>query len=101
MPHVDAVVFDLFETLVTEYDPHWKPGPSIASRLGVSDEVFRRVWRSRYAERMTSVVDFRDVLRNVHAAGKSEAGATDPTSQWSRLSRPCTPSDWLPRPRRS
>ena len=77
MAHVDAVVFDLFETLVTEYDPHWKPGPSVASRLGVSDESFTRVWRSRYAERMTSVVDFRDVLRDVRAAGKPEAEATD------------------------
>lgn len=71
MPDVDAIVFDLFETLVTEYDPQWKPGPSIASRLGVSDEDFTRVWQSRHAERMTSAVDFREVLRDIWSAGST------------------------------
>ncbi|NYE69075.1 HAD family hydrolase [Microlunatus parietis] len=69
------MVFDLFETLVTEFDPEWKPGPSPASRLGVSDEVFDHVWQSRHSERMTRVVDFRDVLREICATAAREADA--------------------------
>jgi len=63
MPHPEAVVFDLFETLVTEFDPDWRPGPSPGDRLGLPDRIWTSVWRSRHAERMTSVVDFRGVLR--------------------------------------
>lgn len=72
MAYIHAVVFDLFETLVTEFDPEWKPGPSPASRLGVPDEVFARIWRSRHVERMTSVVDFRGVLRDICVAAALE-----------------------------
>lgn len=60
-----AVVFDLYETLITEFDPLWKPGPTPAERLGVHREVFDRVWRARAGMRMTRIVDFRDILRAV------------------------------------
>jgi putative hydrolase of the HAD superfamily len=63
MPHSRAVVFDLFETLVTEFDPHWRPVASPASQLGVPDVIFNDVWRSRKADRMTATVDFREILR--------------------------------------
>lgn len=68
MVSVDAVVFDLFETLVTEFDPQWCPRPSTGDRLGVPNDVFNDVWRSRHADRMTSDVDFRDVLREACSA---------------------------------
>ncbi len=60
-----AVVFDLFETLVTEFDPDWRwhPAGTPAGRLGVPREVFDQVWRSRAVERMTRPTDYRAVLR--------------------------------------
>ena len=38
---IKAVIFDLFETLVTEFDPEFTPpNPSIADRLGIPEGVF-------------------------------------------------------------
>lgn len=62
---LQAVVFDLYETLITEFDPDWHPKKAPAERLGVPGEVFDRVWRSRKAARMTQAVDYRDVVREV------------------------------------
>jgi HAD superfamily hydrolase (TIGR01509 family) len=40
-----AVLFDLYETLVTHYDPNWVPPVrSIAERLGVEGAVYREHW---------------------------------------------------------
>jgi FMN phosphatase YigB (HAD superfamily) len=58
-----AVVFDLYETLVTEFAPGWREGPTPAERLRVPLDDFDRVWRRRKRDRMTRVVDYRDVLR--------------------------------------
>ncbi|MGW5360915.1 hypothetical protein [Actinopolymorpha pittospori] len=67
---MQAVVFDLYETLITEFDPDWRPEKTPAERLGVQGEVFDRVWRSRKAALMTQAVDYRDVVREVcQAAG--------------------------------
>ena len=67
---LQAVVFDLYETLIIEFDPDWHPKKTPAERLGVQGEVFARVWRSRKAARMTQAVDYRDVVREVcQAAG--------------------------------
>ncbi len=31
-----AVLFDLYETLITEFDPNWRPGaPIVAEQLGL------------------------------------------------------------------
>lgn len=40
-----AVAFDLFETLVTEFDPQWRPAPTAAEELGVPADRFNDVWR--------------------------------------------------------
>ncbi|GAA5039430.1 HAD family hydrolase [Actinopolymorpha pittospori] len=67
---LQAAFFDLYETLITEFDPDWRPEQTPAERLGVQGEVFDRVWRSRKAARMTQAVDYRDVVREVcQAAG--------------------------------
>ncbi|WP_152365436.1 HAD family hydrolase [Microlunatus speluncae] len=68
MARCEAVLFDLFETLVTEFDPDWRPPASPAERLGLPAEAFARVWRARHAARMTRELDFRDVLRESCAA---------------------------------
>ena len=46
-----AIIFDLYETLITEFDPHWKPPRlSLADRLGISREDFEKHW-SRLADK--------------------------------------------------
>jgi len=76
MRRFDAVVFDLFETLVTEFDPGWRPGPTTADRLGVPNEVFDDVWGARHSDRMTSAVDFREVLQEACSAAGHRVDAT-------------------------
>ena len=40
-----AVIFDLYETLITQFDPNWEPPKmSEAERLGIEEESFRRHW---------------------------------------------------------
>jgi HAD superfamily hydrolase (TIGR01509 family) len=42
---VKAVLFDLYETLVTHFDPNWAPPPrSIAERLGLEETVYGEHW---------------------------------------------------------
>lgn len=63
-----AVFFDLYETLITEFDPHWQPGasPSVAEQIGMDDEVFTSAWRSLRHERETGVLpDFPSALREI------------------------------------
>ena len=44
MPHIQAIFFDLYETLVTEFDPDWVPRNSVPARLGIPDSAFRKEW---------------------------------------------------------
>ena len=44
---VTAVIFDRYETLITQFDPNWEPPKvSVAERMGIEEEVFRRNWTS-------------------------------------------------------
>ncbi len=53
-----AVIFDLYETLITEFDPDWQPPRlSIADRLGISNSDFQR---------------FAGPLRDAWSAGRIE-----------------------------
>jgi hypothetical protein len=67
---IQAVVFDLYETLITEYESDWHRGATPAERLGVPPDVFDRAWRSYARARMTEALDYGDVLRAIcHLAG--------------------------------
>lgn len=55
---MEAVIFDLYETLVTEFDPNWKPAPTTAERLGIEESTFGEAWRSRQPKRL--VGGYRD-----------------------------------------
>lgn len=66
MDTMEAVFFDLFETLITEFDPNWKRRPSVPERLGVDPEVFRAEWRARRTKRHTGAFpDYPSVLREI------------------------------------
>ena len=63
---LEAIIFDLYETLVTHFDPHWKPRPSPAERLGIDQRVFDAAWRGSQRRRFTGdFPDFPSVLRHV------------------------------------
>jgi HAD superfamily hydrolase (TIGR01509 family) len=60
-----AVVFDLYETLVTEVHvvtAREASGRSPADRLGLDRDLFDSLWRARKHERMTQCVAYADVL---------------------------------------
>jgi putative hydrolase of the HAD superfamily len=67
---VKAVLFDLYETLVTSIDEDLVlPGPGVAERLAIPDVIFRQMWLESWEDRMTGRVDARDVFRRAAAAG--------------------------------
>jgi len=63
---IEAVFFDLYETLVTEFDPGWKKKTPLGERLGLGVERFREEWRARRRPRHTGAYrDYRAVLREI------------------------------------
>ena len=69
---IDAIIFDLYETLITEFSPDWKPEcPSVAQRLGMSEEAFASGWRRVNGARMRGVVDHPEALRRFAASPAS------------------------------
>lgn len=69
-----AVIFDLYETLITENHPEWHAeAPTPAERLGLSQEDFDREWFARYQARMTGKFRcYSDVLREICCACQIE-----------------------------
>lgn len=57
-----AVVFDLFETLVTELVPDFVAGPGTGEQLGLEEETFRAGWARMRERRMCGRIDFRRAL---------------------------------------
>jgi HAD superfamily hydrolase (TIGR01509 family) len=62
-----AILFDLYETLISEFDPAWTPQPSLAApRLGVEEAAFAAAWRQVSAQRMTGTLpDFPAALHAI------------------------------------
>lgn len=70
MARSEAIFFDLYETLITEFDPDWQPRPTLADRLGVRAQAFDAEWWARHDARMTGTdahLDYRNVLRMICA----------------------------------
>jgi putative hydrolase of the HAD superfamily len=61
-----AILFDLYETLVSEFDPSRTSQPSMATRLGVDATAFTALWRQLRARRMTGdIEDFPSAVRAI------------------------------------
>ena len=59
-----AVIFDLYETLISEYVPVWKPQQTVIERLGVEVDAFRSVWSRFQRARFTGEIpDYATALR--------------------------------------
>jgi putative hydrolase of the HAD superfamily len=70
---VKAVIFDLYETLITEFDPNWVRLPSVAERLGLDEISFAAEWKATWHNRMTGVLpDYPHALREICVRLKRE-----------------------------
>lgn len=67
-PVIEGVLFDLFETLVTESNASMRRASSLASELGVNGDGYRRHWRSRRPDIVLGRSTFRDTLAQITRA---------------------------------
>ncbi len=73
---INAVLFDLFETLVTEAEVQPPRASSLGRALGLDDEAFRREWKLRRPLVIKGQLSFRDALAEVGALLGKPVGAT-------------------------
>jgi putative hydrolase of the HAD superfamily len=64
---IAAVLFDLYETLVTERDATPRRASSLGERLGLDDAAFRMRWKARRPGVIRGHVSFADALVEVGA----------------------------------
>jgi len=64
---IRAVLFDLYETLVTEFDQPLRRASSLATHLGVDEAAYKREWKSRRAEIVLGRWTFHDALAQIAA----------------------------------
>ena len=62
---IHAVLFDLFETLVTESTASVRRASSLAQDLGVNQDAYRSLWRSRHLGVVLGRCSFRDTLTQI------------------------------------
>src|SRR3990172_7807732 len=62
---IQAVLFDLFETLVTESTASVRRASALARDLGLNDHAYRSHWRSRRSDIVLGRCSFRDVLAQI------------------------------------
>jgi HAD superfamily hydrolase (TIGR01509 family) len=62
---VQGVLFDLFETLVTESGASLRRASSLAANLGVKEDAYRQQWRSRRLDVVLGRCSFRDALAQI------------------------------------
>jgi putative hydrolase of the HAD superfamily len=70
-----AVIFDMFETLITHYNSPLYFGAQMAEDAGIPEDRFQALWRPTELERTIGKVTFEEVvemiLRENHAYGES------------------------------
>ncbi len=68
---IKAVIFDLYETLITEWVSRKYLSSQCARDLAVDPSLFREIWNSRHREMDTGRLSYRQVLTEIiTAAGK-------------------------------
>src|SRR2546426_5102589 len=81
---IRAVLFDLYETLVTEFNQPLRRASSLATQLGVDEAAYKREWKSRRAENVLGRCSFHDALAQIAAklwGGADESGLEGLRSQ--------------------
>jgi len=62
---IQAVLFDLFETLVTESTASVRRASALARDLGLNNHAYRSHWRARRSDIVLGRCSFRDVLARI------------------------------------
>ena len=62
---VKAVIFDMFETLVTHYRTGFYFGENIAKDMGLTNEKFREIWDTTDDDRTIGKLTFEDTIRHI------------------------------------
>lgn len=62
---IKAVVFDMFETLVTHYSRPLYFGEQIAADIGIRNEEFQAIWRSSEEKRTIGLLTLEEVLETI------------------------------------
>ncbi len=62
---IRAVVFDMFETLITLYNSELYKGRQIAEEMGIPEVEFRKIWDSSDDDRTLGVRTFEEVITEI------------------------------------
>ena len=57
-----AVIFDMFETLITHYKSHLYFGAQMAKDIGISEADFRKIWTPTEHDRSIGKITFEEVI---------------------------------------
>ena len=62
---IKAVIFDLFETLITHYNSPLYFGREMAKDAGIPEEAFQKKWRATEDDRSIGKVTFEEVVEHI------------------------------------
>lgn len=62
---IKAVIFDMFETLVTLFDSPLYFGLQIAQDLGIPENIFQELWRHTDHDRTIGKISLEDALEDI------------------------------------
>src|SRR5687767_13664721 len=74
---IRAVLFDLFETLITESGLRPTRASSLAAVLGLEDKAYRRQWKARRPRVVVGQLSFADALSEI---SQTLTGSVDPAA---------------------
>ena len=63
--NIQAVIFDMYETLVTQFESPLYYGTQIAESLGLAPEIFLPGWRATGEARATGMMTFENVIETL------------------------------------
>ena len=62
---IKAVIFDMYETLITHYESPLYFGAQMAQDAGITEESFQKLWRSTETDRSIGKLTLEEALANV------------------------------------
>ena len=65
MQVIKAVIFDMYETLITLFDSPLYFGTQMASDAGIAEERFQETWRAEEKNRTTGKITLEELLEKI------------------------------------
>ena len=62
---VKAVIFDMYETLITHYESPLYFGTQMAHDAGIEEEIFLETWHSSEEDRTLGKITFEEILERI------------------------------------